>query len=116
MSCSLWNERSDWSPFLSRCTPNVVFMEEVSFNRAEVATDKASCSLVWQRKLLRRLVELPERDWGERLQASQPGKREHQMLVVSCALGVEGFAMKEEGSRWFSCEPSQELQRKKENG
>ena len=28
------------------------------------------------------------------------------------ALGVEGFAMKEEGSRWTSCELSQELQRK----
>ena len=36
------------------------------------------------------------------------------MLVVGYALGVEGFAMEEEGSRWFSCEPSQELQRKKE--
>ena len=46
------------------------------------------------------------------------------MLVVGCALvedlpqeqpyalGVEGFATKEEGSRWTSCEPSQELQRK----
>jgi len=46
------------------------------------------------------------------------------MIVVGCALvedlpqeqpyalGVEGFAMKEEGSRWTSCEPSQELQRK----
>jgi len=29
------------------------------------------------------------------------------------ALGVEGFATKEEGSRWTSCEPSQELQGKK---
>ena len=28
------------------------------------------------------------------------------------ALGIEGFAMEEEGPRWFSCEPSQELQRK----
>ena len=29
------------------------------------------------------------------------------------ALGVEGFAMKEKGSRWISREPSQELQRKR---
>jgi len=48
------------------------------------------------------------------------------MLVVGCAvvedlpqeqpyvLEVKGFAMEEECSRWFSCEPSQELQRKKE--
>ena len=38
------------------------------------------------------------------------------MLVVGYALGVEGFTMEEEGSRGFSCEPSQELQRKKEKG
>jgi len=31
------------------------------------------------------------------------------------ALGVEGFATKEDGSRWTSCEPSQELQGKKKN-
>ena len=48
------------------------------------------------------------------------------MLVVGCAvvedlpqeqpyaLEVKGLAMEEEGSRWFSCEPSQELQRKEE--
>jgi len=38
------------------------------------------------------------------------------MLVVSYALGVEGFVMKEEDSRWFSYEPSREQQRKKEKG
>jgi len=38
------------------------------------------------------------------------------MLVVGYALGVEGFAMKEEGSQWFSGEPSRELQMKKEKG
>ena len=36
------------------------------------------------------------------------------MLVAGYALGVEDFAMEEEGPQWFSCEPSQELQRKKE--
>jgi len=61
-------------------------------------------------------VELPERDWDERLQASQPGKKEHLMLVVSYALGLEGFVMNEEDSRWFSYEPSRELQRKEEKG
>jgi len=50
------------------------------------------------------------------LQASQPGKKEHQMLVVSYALGMEGFVMKEEDSRWFLYEPSRELQRKKKKG
>jgi len=57
-------------------------------------------------------VELPEQGWDERLQASQPGKREHQMLAVGYALGMEGFVMKEEDSRWFLYEPSRELQRK----
>jgi len=38
------------------------------------------------------------------------------MLVVSYALGMEGFVMKEEDLRWFSYEPSRELQRKKEKG
>jgi len=58
------------------------------------------------------------------LQASQPGEKEHQGLVVDCALvedlpqeqpyalGVEGFATKKEGSWWILYEPSQELQRK----
>ena len=59
-------------------------------------------------------MELPERGWDERLRASQPGKKEHQMLVVGYALGMEGFVMKEEDSRWFSGEPSRELQRKEE--
>ena len=59
-------------------------------------------------------MELPEQGWGERLQASQPGKKEHQMLVVGYALGMEGFVMKEEDSRWSLYEPSRELQRKKE--
>jgi len=75
---------------------------------------KASCSLEWGWRLLRRLVELPEQGWGERLQASQPGKREHQMLAVGYVLGMEGFVTKEEDSRWSLYEPSQELQRKKE--
>ena len=59
-------------------------------------------------------MELPERGWDERLQASQPGKEEHQMLVVGYALGMEGFVMKEEDSRWSLYEPSRELQRKRE--
>ena len=71
---------------------------------------------MWEWRLLRRLVELPERGWDERLQASQPGKKEHQMLVVGYALGMEGFVMKEEDLRWFSYEPSRELQRKKGKG
>jgi len=67
---------------------------------------RVPCSLLEVGKRLRRLVELPERDWREKLQASQPGKKERQMLVVGyalvedlpqeqpCALGVEGFTMK----------------------
>ena len=58
-------------------------------------------------------MELPEQGWDERLQASQPGKREHQMLAVGFALGMEGFVTKEEDSRWSLYEPSRELQRKK---
>ena len=61
---------------------------------------RAFCNLEWGWRLLRRLVELPEQGGGERLQASQPGKRGHQVLAVSYALGVEGFATKEEDSRW----------------
>jgi len=75
---------------------------------------KASCRLEWGWRLLWRLVELPEQGWGERLQASQPGKREHQMLAVGYALGMEDFVTKEEDSRWSLYEPSRELQRKKE--
>jgi len=52
--------------------------------------------------------------WGERLQASQPGKREHQVLAVGYELEMGGFATREEDSRWSLFEPSQELQRKKE--
>jgi len=69
--------------------------------------------LEWEWRLLRRLVELPEQGWDERLQASQPGKREHQMLEVRYALGMEGFVTKEEDSRWSLYELSRELQRKK---
>ena len=76
-------------------------------------TGRVPGSLVWEWRLLRRLVELPERGRDERLQASQPGKKEHRMLVVGYALGMEGFVMKEEDSRWFLYEPSRELQRKK---
>ena len=75
---------------------------------------RAFCNLEWGWRLLRRLVELPEQGGGERLQASQPRKREHQVLAVSYALGVEGFATNEEDSRWSLYEPSRELQRKKE--
>jgi len=69
---------------------------------------------------------LPEQGWHEKLQASQPGKKERQMLVLGhavvgdlpqeqpCALGVEGFATKKGGSRWTLYEPSQELQKEKE--
>ena len=73
-----------------------------------------SCSLERGWRVLRRLVELPEQGWGERLQASQPGKREHRVLAVGYALGVEGFETKEEDSRWSLFEPSRELHRKKE--
>jgi len=59
-------------------------------------------------------VELPEQGWGERLQASQPGKREHQVLAMGYALEMEGFVTKEEDLRWSLFEPSRELQRKKE--
>jgi len=84
---------------------------------------RVPCSLLEVGKHLRRLAELPERDWREKLQASHPGKKERQMLVVGYALvedlpqeqpyalGVEGFATKKEGSRWILYEPSQELQR-----
>jgi len=72
------------------------------------------------------VVELLEWDWREKEQASQPVRKERRRLVAGYALvedspqwqpyalGVEGFAMKEEGSRWISREPSQELQGKKE--
>ena len=59
-------------------------------------------------------MELPEQGWGERLQASQPGKREHQVLAMGYALEMEGFVTKEEDLRWSLFEPSRELQRKKE--
>jgi len=75
---------------------------------------RVSCSLEWEWRLLRQLVELPEQGWDERLQASQPGKREHQRLAVGYALGMEAFVTKEEDSRWSLYEPSRELQRKKE--
>ena len=59
-------------------------------------------------------MELPEQGWGERLQASQLGRRKHQVLAVGYELEMEGFATREEDSRWSLFEPSQELQRKKE--
>ena len=67
------------------------------------------CSLLEVGKHLRRLAELPEQGWREKLRASQPGKNGRQMLVLGhalvedlpqeqpCALGVEGFAMKKGG-------------------
>ena len=89
---------------------------------------RVSCSLLEVGRHLRRLAELPEQGWREKLRASQPEKKERQMLVLGhtlvedlpqeqpCALRVEGFATKKGGSRWTLYEPSQELQRKKEKG
>ena len=45
----------------------------------------ASCSLERGWRLLRRLVELPERGRDERLQASQPGKKEQDARGRLCA-------------------------------
>ena len=58
----------------------------------------ASCSLGKEWRHLRRWAELPEQGWGERLQASQPGRRKHQVLVVGYELEMEGFVTREEDS------------------
>ena len=47
------------------------------------------------------------------MQASQPGKKKHQVLVVGCELETKGFVTREEDSRWSLFEPSRKLQRKK---
>ena len=73
-----------------------------------------SYSLGKEWRHLRRWVGLPEQGWGERLQASQPGRRKHQVLAVGYELGMEGFVTREEDSRWSLFEPSQKLQRKEE--
>ena len=51
---------------------------------------------------------------GRKVAGLSAWKREHQMLAVGYALGMEGFATKEEDSRWSLYEPSREMQRKKE--
>ena len=58
-------------------------------------------------------MEQPERGWGERSQASQPGKKEHQVLAVGYESEMEGLAMREGDLRLSLYEPSWELQRKK---